>query len=686
MRDYKTESIRNVVLLSHSGAGKTSLSEAMLFVSGAISRLGRTDDGTTTSDYEPEEIKRRISINLAPLPCEWKDHKLNIIDTPGYADFVCEVRAAVRVADAALIVVCAASGVEVGTTQTWAYADESKLPRIVLINKVDRENADFVRTFDQLKGVFGSTIPIQLPIGAQHEFKGVVDLITMKAYMGLQATEAEIPESVKEQASLYREKLVEAIAETNDDIIAKYLEGETITDQELTDCLRQAIQAGKIVPVIAGAALSNMGTSLLLDAICSYLPSPKDVGNIQATNPATGQVEELSPEASAPLSALVFKTAADPYVGKLSYFRVYSGVLSSDSQIWNATRERLERIGQLFVPRGKTQQPVSQLVAGDIGAVAKLNAAAGDTLCGRDHPVVLRPMVFPTPVFSLAVQPKTKADMDKLSNALSRLVEEDPTVVMHKETGTAETILSGMGEAQLEVCVAKLQRKVGVEVVTSLPVVPYRETISMPVKAEYKHKKQTGGHGQYGHVLLELEPLSRGGGVEFAEKVVGGSVPRNYIPAVEKGVMEAVQQGVLAGYPVADVKVSLYDGSSHPVDSSEMAFKIAGSYAVKKGLSQGQPKLLEPIVNLKVVAPEAFTGDIMGDLNSKRAKVLGMVPQDGSNIIEAQAPLAEIQRYATDLRSITQGRGSFTMEFSHYEEVPAHITQKIISQKEAAKA
>ena len=686
MEQYGLDNIRNLVLLSHAGAGKTSLSEAVLFTGGAITRLGRVDDGTTTSDYDPAEVKHHISISLSMIPCQWQETKINLVDTPGYSDFVADVRAAVRVSEGAVIVACAASGVEVGTEQMWEQSQQADLPRFIFVNKMDRENADFYKVVEELQSKFGAKcLPVQLPIGAHNDFQGIIDLITMKSYTGFPPEEGEIPSSLQAQAESFREKLVEAVAEIDDSLVEKYLGGEELSLEELGDGLRRAVVAGRIVPVLAGSALQNIGISLLLDAICSYLPSPKE-RNIAVIGDSDNP-ETLEPSQDAPLAALVFKTSADPYVGRLTYFRVYQGAIDSNSQVWNGTQGEAERIGQLFILKGKTQEPVSQVGAGNIGAVAKLSlTGTGDTLCSRDDPVKIIPISFPKPAFSAAVFPKTKADLDKLGAALSRLTEEEPTLQVHRDSDTGETILSGLGETQLEVAAEKVLRKFGVGIELEIPKVPYRETLTVPTKAEYKHKKQTGGHGQFGHVLLEMEPLPRGTGHQFVDKVVGGRIPKNYIPAVEKGVNEAVQEGVLARYPVTDVKVTVYDGSYHPVDSSEICFKIAGAGAFKKGLSEGQPVLLEPVVNITVRAPEDYTGDIIGDLNTKRAQVQGMNPDDGTNVIDAQVPLAEVMRYAIDLKSITQGRGSFTVEFSHYQEAPAHTTQKIIAEKQAVKA
>jgi elongation factor G len=673
MEKYRTEQIRNVVLLSHTNAGKTSLCENMLFQAKAINRLGRVDDGTTTSDYEPEETKRKISINLSLLPFEWNKTKVNLIDSPGYPDFVGEVKASLRAADGAVVIVSAASGVEVGTELTWKYADDRALPRILFVNKIDRENADFFKTVEQLSTRFGrKCVPIQLPIGAESKFEGVVDLISKTA---------KAPPSLADKIPTFREKLVECVAETDDNLIAKYLEGTELTEDEIRGALRTATIKGKLVPILAGSALQSKGIVELIEAILNYLPSPRDKGKITAKNAQTQQDEELEPDESAPLAALVFKTTADPYVGKLTYLRVYSGVIKSDSSVWNATKKRAERIGQLYMIRGKSQEAVPQITAGDIGAVAKLaETGTSDTLCNKEHPLALAPVEFPLPTLSVAVHPKTKADLDKLGTSLTKLTEEDLTLAVRKDFDTAETVLSGMGESHFEVSAEKMKRKFGVEVKIEPPKIPYRETITMPVEAEYKHKKQTGGHGQYGHVWLRLEPLPRGSGAEFIAKVVGGSVPKNYIPAVEKGVNEGLKEGGLAGYPLADIRVTLFDGSYHAVDSSEISFKIAASYALKKGFSQGQPVLLEPIMNIHITIPDNFTGDVMSDLNSKRARVMGMSPGGGINHIDAQAPLAEMLRYATDLRAITQGRGTHTMEYSHYEQVPAHVAQKIIAE------
>jgi elongation factor G len=684
MKEYRPEDIRNVVLLSHSGAGKTSLAEAALFTAGAISRLGKVDAGTTTSDYDPDEIKRKISMNLTLLPCEWTGTKINLIDTPGYSDFAGEVKAAVRVSEGAVIVVSAAAGIEVGTEQVWVYSEEAKLKRIIFINKMDRENANFWRTTDEIQARFGvRCVPLQIPVGAHDGFKGIVDLLAMKCYIGPKGEEEEIPSSLADQVAGYREKMVEAIAEIDDTLIEKYLSGEELGSEELFAGLKQAVASGQVVPILTGSALQSVGIAKLLDAVSGYLPS---AGEAELVATEDSNIDKFEPVPGAPLAALVFKTSADPYVGKLTYFRVFSGTIASNSQVWNVTQSNTERIGQLFVSTGKSQEPVSSVNAGDIGAVAKLGITnTGDTLGSQDKSVKIKPATFPEPVFSAAVNPRTKADVDKLGTSLARLSEEDATLRVYRDPDTGETIMSGLGDTQLEVAAEKMHRKFGVGVDLTTPKVPFKETITQTAKAEYKHKKQTGGHGQYGHVLLELVPQARGSSNEFANAVVGGAIPRNYIPAVEKGVNEAMKEGVLAGYPVVDVKATVYDGSFHPVDSSEICFKIAGSGAYKRGLTAGKSILLEPIVNLRVTVPGDFTGDIIGDLNTKRARVQGMNPQDSSNVIDAQAPLAEVLRYAIDLKSITQGKGTFSMVFSHYEEVPEYAAQKIISQRQAEK-
>jgi elongation factor G len=625
---------------------------------------------------------------LAVLSFDWGDLRFNLLDTPGYADFVGEVVEAMRVVDAAALLFEAQGTVETGAEQAWRLAEEQGLAMLAVVSKMDRENANFQRILDQIQARFGARVlPIQLPIGSESSYAGHVDLISMKAYRGADGTPSDVPVDLRESAEAARERLVEAAAETDDDLITKYLEGEPLTEAEVRRGVRAGCVGGTIVPVVCIASLSGVGVKALLQVIADYLPSPRDRPAVSAINSQTDKQEVLKPADSEPLSALVFKTAADPFVGKLTYFRVFSGVLHSDSIVWNASKGREERLAQLFAVRARTQEPVVQLGAGDIGAVAKLqDTATGDTLSSRDKPVVLAAMSFPLAVFSSAVSPKTKADLDKLGAGINRLVDEDPTLQLRKDIDTNEMVLSGLGESHLDVTAEKLKRKFGVDVVLTLPKVPYKETITISVKAEHKHKKQTGGHGQYGHVLIALEPLERGAGFEFAEKVVGGSVPRNFIPAVEKGVREVLPEGAIAGFPVVDLRVTLYDGSYHAVDSSEMAFKVAAAQAFRKGCEAARTVLLEPITTISITVPDQYVGDVMGDLNTRRGRVIGITPQGGSSLVEATVPQAEVQRYATDLRSLTQGRGTFKLEFSHFEEVPAHIAQNVIAAAKKEKA
>lgn len=684
MQQSSPDKIRNVALLSHSGSGKTSLTEAMLLDAGSITRMGHVADGTTTSDYDPDEIKHKISINMSILPLAWKNNKINIIDTPGYPDFVGEVKAALRVSEGAVILVCAASGVEVGTEQVWNYTAEAKIPRLIFVNKMDRENANFATTLEKIRAKLSPRcLPIQIPIGSQKDFKGVIDIIAKKAYSGAPVKEIEIPESMTKDVDEAREKLIEAVVEIDDEIMARYLDGGEIKTEELLKCLTASAIQGKVIPVLAGSGMTNNGAATLLDAILDYLPAPAAVP-VKVMN-ASGAEESIKPAADSPLTALVFKTTTDPHVGKINFFRVYSGVLSSNSQVWNVNKSTIERVGQVSIPRGKNQETVNQVTAGDIGLVVKLaNTVTGDTLGIKEKPFNLAPILFPAPILSKAVYPKSKADLDKMSTGLARICEEDPSLKVQREPDTGELLLGGMGDTHLEIAASRLHRKFGVEVNLEVPRVPYRETITVPVEAEYKHKKQTGGHGQFGHVLIRMEPLPPGSGFEFAAKIVGGSVPKNYIPAVDKGIKEARVEGVLAGNPAVDMRVTLYDGSFHPVDSSEMAFKIASAQAFKKGMTDGSPVLLEPIMNMTVTVPDSYTGDIIGDLNTKRAHVLGMNPNQGINVIQARAPLAEVLRYAIDLRSMTQGRGTFTIGFDHYEHVPTLQAQKIIAAHKAS--
>jgi elongation factor G len=681
VKQYPAERIRNVGLFAHGGAGKTSLAEALLFDTKATTRLGRVDEGNTVTDYDPDEIKRRISVSAAIAPVEWRDTKINVIDAPGYADFIGDVKSALRVSDAAIILIDASAGVEVGTEQAWRLAEERGIPRIIFINKMDRENADYGRALASARAAFGNAVaPIQFPIGAEKQFRGVVDLLAEKAYVYADNASGafetgEVPVECKDDEETYRRQLVEAIAEQDEELMMRYLEDDAIATEELVAGLKQCVGAGAVVPVLVGSATANRGVAQLLDAIVDYVPSAAEAAEKGARN---GEVFDVAADADGPPVALAFKTLADPHVGRVTYLRVYSGAIKSNTHLWNASRDEDERIGQLFYARGKEHLNTDIIGSGDIGAVAKLaTVVTGDTLSDQGRKITLSGIDFPGASYSASVHPKTKTDLDKMGPALQRLIEEDPTLRLSRDPSSGETIISGLGEPHVQIALDRMTRRFGVNVELGLPRVPYRETISAKTLAEYKHKKQTGGAGQYGHVFLELEPLPDAD-FEFGERVFGGSVPRNFYPAVEKGVREGMEAGPLAGFPVVNVKVTLTDGSYHAVDSNEMSFKIASKEAFKKGILQGKPVLLEPVVTLKVTVPESYTGDVMSDLNTKRAHVGGMNPgSNGTTTIEAQVPAAEVQRYAPDLRSITQGRGSFTTEFSHYQPVPAHVAEQV---------
>lgn len=684
MNKYSSEQLRNVCLIGHGGSGKTSLVEAALFCSGGTTRLGAVDNGTTTTDYDPEEIKRKISINTAIAPAEWKNCKINFLDTPGYADFIGEAISALRVADSALVVLDAVAGVEVQTERFWHCADQNALPRMVFINKMDKENANFESALETATEVFGTNLtPVQIPIGKEASFKGIVDLINMKAttFADGKPKQEDIPADLQDQAGKYREKLIDLVAEADDQLLEKYLEGEELTPDQIKKGLRIAIFNRSLIPITCGSATANSGLSTLLDTIVNYMPSAADNGEIKGTNPKTSEEETRKLVESEQLSAYVFKTMADPYVGKLSYIRVYSGALNADSHVLNTTNEKKERTGHIFFVKGKNQMDTAHVGAGDIAAIPKLvHTATGDTLCSESKPIMFPKIKFPEPVFAVAVEPKTKGDEEKLSTSLTKLAEEDLTLEVKRDAETKQTVASGIGDVHLEVVLAQLQRKFGVEATLSAPKIPYRETIRAGSKAQGKYKKQTGGRGQYGDVWLEIQPLERGKGFEFVDKITGGAVPRQYIPAVEKGVVGAMETGVIAGYPIVDVRTTIYDGSFHPVDSSEMAFKIAGSMAFKNAVEGARPVLLEPIMDVEVVVPEEFMGDVIGDLSGKRGKILGMEARGRHQVVKAKVPLAEIAKYATQLRSITHGRGSYAMEFSHYEEVPSEAAEKVIAQ------
>lgn len=688
MNEYKADRVRNVALVGHSSAGKTSLAEVLAFDSGATNRLGKVDEGNSISDFDPEEQRRKISVNTTVVPVEWNGYKINVLDTPGYMDFVGEVRSALRVADCAMIVVDAVSGIEVGTDLVWQYADEFGLPRVLYINKMDRENANFEKVLDQLREHFGKqVVAIQLPIGAEAEFKGEVNLATRKAYLGHESGESEVPANLKAQVEERRQQLMETAAESDDVLIEKYLGGEELTDKEIQQGIHAGLRACKVVPVLCGSASQNIGVQYLYKFFADYLPSPVENAPAAALNPATRQTEQLECREDGPLAALVWKTQADPFVGKLTYFRVYSGAMASDTRVINAQSGNEERIGQVYVLRGKEQLPVKRIGAGDLGAVAKLSeTSTGATLCDRGHPIELPRVTYPTPVYQVALTAKTKTDLDRMSGALQRLVDEDPTLRVYREPDTGETLMAGMGDSHIDVAVRRLKGKFGVDLLTSVPKIPYKETITKQVEVQGRHKKQTGGRGQFGDTWVRFEPLPRGTGFEFAEEVFGGAVPNQYIPAVEKGMREIILRGVVAGFPTTDFRAVLYDGSFHPVDSSELAFKLAAHKAFKAGVPQASPVLLEPVYTISVTVPEQYMGDIISDLNTKRARVLGMEQKGAWSVIQAQAPLAEISRYATDLRSMTQGRGYFTMEFSHYDTVPSHIASGIIERARKERA
>ncbi len=667
MSAVPSESIRNAILLSHGGAGKTILAEAMLHAAGVTTRLGRVEDGTTASDFEPEEHKRGASVNTSILNASWREHKINLIDTPGYADYRGEVASGLRVADSAIFLVAAQAGVEVGTGQLWKLADEYDLPRIVYISKMDRENADFDGVVDELQERFGRhLVPVQLPIGAEASFSGVVNLLDI---------ESDLQSDMADAYEEGRERLIEAVAEIDDDLATKYLEGEEITAEEMIAGVRQGILDRTIIPILVGAPSKEIGVTELLNFATSYLPSPADMPAVTSQDGSS-----LPCNSSGPLAALVFKTAADPFVGKLSYFRVYSGSFTSDSQLLNSNMGEPERVGQVFTICGKQQNSTPSLAAGDIGAVTKLNSVlTGHTLTSRDATLTLEGISFPHPVYHMAVYPKSKADVDKMTSSLARIAEEDQSIVLTRQPDTSEMIMGGLGDTHLDVTIEKMKRKFGVEMILEVPRVPYKESISGRARVEYRHKKQTGGHGQFGHVWIEVEPLPRGTGFEFAETIVGGVVPREYIPSVEKGIRGALSGGVLAGYPVVDMKATLVDGSYHTVDSSGVSFEIAGSHAAAAGIQKAKPIILEPIMKTAITVPDTFTGDIIGDLNSRRGRIQGMIPNgDGTTTVEVEAPQSEMLTYATELRGQTQAQGSFTIEFDHYEEVPAHLVDRVV--------
>lgn len=688
-RQIPLEKTRNIGIMAHIDAGKTTTTERILFYTGKVHKIGETHEGSATMDWMVQEQERGITITSAATTCFWKDHRINIIDTPGHVDFTVEVERSLRVLDGAVAVFCAVGGVEPQSETVWRQADKYGVPRIAYINKMDRVGADFFKAVDMIAERLGANpVPIQLPLGAEDTFKGIIDLVTKTAIiytddLGTQAENTEIPEDMMEMVEEYREKLVEAVAEHDEELMMKYLEGEELTVEEIKQGLRNATIGVKIVPVLCGSSFKNKGVQPLLDAIVDYLPAPTDVPDVRGLDVNTG--EEISRKSSddESFSALAFKVMSDPYVGKLTFFRVYSGVLKSGSYVLNTTKGKKERIGRILQMHANHREEITEVYAGDIAAAVGLkDTGTGDTLCDESNPITLESMQFPEPVIDVAIEPKTKADQEKLGVALQKLSEEDPTFRIRTDEETGQTIISGMGELHLEVIVDRLTREFKVDAAIGRPQVAYKETIRKTAKAEGKFIRQSGGRGQYGHVWLELEPLERGQGYEFVNKIVGGVVPKEYIPAVDAGVQEAMENGILAGYPVMDVRVTLYDGSYHDVDSSEMAFKIAGSMGFRAAAQKADPVILEPIMKVEVTVPEEFMGDVIGDINSRRGRVEGMEARGGAQVVRGYVPLSEMFGYATDLRSRTQGRGVYVMQFSHYEEVPKNIADEIIAKRQ----
>ena len=669
--------LRNVALLGHSGSGKTSLGEAALFTTKATTRMGTISDGNTVSDFEPEEVKRGSSIQTALLSIVDADAKINFLDTPGYDDFLGEVVSALRVVEGAVLVLAAPSGVDVGTERSWNMCEAAGIPRMFVVNKMDRENANFARNVSDIQASFGrQCIPFQVPLGDAQEFKGVVSIINPPA---------DIPAEIADEVAAARDRLIEAAAESDDDLADRYLSGEQLSVDEVISGVRTAVLAGELVPILAtSSAPEAIGVEEFLETTRSFLPSPVDGKKARLLKGTEATEYEVDP--AAPLAAFVFKTTADPFVGKLSVFRVYQGSVKSNSETWNSTKEQSERIGQLYLPKGKNQENVNEITAGDIGAIGKLSSTVtGDTLCSRENSVSFPRITQPVGYFRMAVTPASKDDLDKMSMALNRIVEEDPTLQFSRDANTSESLITGLGDAQIDVALEKIKRKFGADLRVKMPKVAYRETITKITNSEYRHKKQSGGHGQFGHVLIRLEPQERDQGFEFKTEVTGGRIPKEYIPSVEKGVTKGLDEGSLAGFPLVDLKAVLYDGSYHDVDSSGMSFEIASVQALKQGVGDANPVLLEPVVKLSITVPDAYTGEVISDLNGKRGRILGMNPDNGVTLIEAEVPLAEVQRYAQDLRSVSQGRGSYSMEFDHYDQVPANLEPKVIEDVKRAK-
>lgn len=687
-RQFDLDKVRNIGIMAHIDAGKTTTTERILFYTGKTHRLGEVHDGAATMDWMVQEQERGITITSAATTAQWKGHVINIIDTPGHVDFTVEVERSLRVLDGSVAVFCAKGGVEPQSETVWRQADKYNVPRIAFVNKMDIMGADFFNVIKMMKErLHANAVPIQLPIGKEDTFKGVVDLIRNDAIiyvdeLGTQSKETEIPEDLKDMAEEYRTKLLEAVADFDEELMMKYLEGEEISEDEIRTALRNGTINGKITPVLCGSSYRNKGVQPLLDAVVYYLPSPVDVPPVRGIDPETQEDIEIPAGDDEPFSALAFKIMADPYVGKLAFFRVYSGTIQSGSYVYNSTKNKKERLGRILRMHANHREDIDEVRAGDIAAAVGLkDTTTGDTLCSEDKPIILESMEFPEPVIRVAIEPKTKAAQEKMGVGLSKLAEEDPTFKTYTDQETGQTIIAGMGELHLEIIVDRLMREFKVEANVGKPQVAYKETITKPVRIEGKFVRQSGGRGQYGHVWLELEPKERGSGYEFVNKIVGGVIPKEYIPAVDAGVQGAMENGVLGGYPVVDVKVSLVDGSYHEVDSSEMAFKIAGSMAFKDGMAKANPVLVEPIMKVEVFVPEEYMGDVIGDLNSRRGRIEGMESRSGAQVIRAFVPLAEMFGYATTLRSRTQGRGNYSMEFHHYEEVPKNIADAIVGVK-----
>jgi elongation factor G len=687
---YETSSIRNVAVVGHGGCGKTTLVSALLFDMGAVTRLGRIEDGTTVTDFDPDEVERRISLQTAVAFGEWRKTKINLIDAPGYANFLSEARSALRVADAALVVVDAVAGVEVQTEKVWRYAEEYGIPRFIVVNRMDRERASFERTLQSIEKAFGrGAVPSVIPLGEEKAFVGVTDLLTEKAdvYTDDQSGKyksVDVPEELREAEKATRDRLVEMVAEGNEQLMEEFFEKGTLPQEDLLKGLRQAVLEGRVFPVFPTSSMRNVGLHPLLDDIVDLLPSPADRGEVEGEDPARKETTTRKPSSDAPLSAYVFKTIADPHAGRISVFRVYSGTLKSDSTVHNSSRDTAERLGSLALLQGKTQTPTPEIPAGDIGAVAKLKETqTGDTLCDKAHQIVYPPMVFPEPATTFAMEPKSRGDEDKISQALHRLMEEDPVLRLTRDAQTHEMLLSGMGQLHIEVVVGKLRKRYKVEVNLKKPKIPYRETIKGSAEGHGRHKKQTGGHGQFGDCKIRMKPLPRGSDFKFVDDIFGGSIPKNFIPAVEKGIQDARVRGFIAGYPMVDFQVELFDGQYHDVDSSEMSFKIAGSLAYKDAVAKCRPTLLEPIMKVEIVVPEEFAGSVMGDLSSRRGRPQGMEGRGNLQVIRAEVPQIEMLSYDAELTSMTGGRGSYHMEMSHYDEVPGHLQEKVVA---AAKA